>query len=105
MTPVEASVTRTGTNKGTVKITVASLPQPVSVMGSIEVSAKEIKATDVEVDPPAAITDPTIATGLQQGLTLEYKLSDDGKTLDVTNAALFTVLLGPSNTTIQLTKQ
>ena len=105
MTPVEASVTRTDTNKGTVKITVASAAAPVSVMGSIEVTATEIKATDVTVDPPTAIADPTVAAGLAQGLTLEYKLSDDGKTLDVTNATLFTVLLGPTNTTIKLTKQ
>ena len=110
MTAVEATVTRTGTNEGTVKLTITDTPPlphgPVSVMGSIKVTSTDIEVSNVVVEPMALLNaDPTVAAGLAQGLTLTYELSDDSSELDVTNAALFTVLLGPNNTTIKLTKQ
>ena len=109
MTAVEATVTRTGTNEGTVKLTVTDTPPlphgPVSVMGSIKVTATDIEVSNVVVEPMALLdANPTVAAGLAQGLTLTYELSDDGSELDVTNAALFTVLLGANNTTIKLSK-
>ena len=113
-TAVTAAVTRTGINKGTVALTVVDTPtgalMPISaikVEGSIEVTADEINATDLKVDPPAALTElpEGVAAGLMAGLTLTYELSDDGNKLDVTNTTLFGVLLGPNNTTIKLTKE
>ena len=107
MTPVEATVERTGTNKGTVKLTVTNPTGPVSVMGSIEVTATEIKATDVKVDPLAALDQlpAGVAAGLTAGLTLTYDLSDDGSELTVEEMILFAALLGPTNTKVTLTKQ
>ena len=107
MTPVAANVTRTDTNKGTVTITITNPTGPVSVMGSIEVTATEIIATDVEVTPEALLANlpPQVAAGLMAGVTLTYELSDDGSELTVEETTLFGALLGPANTKIKLTKQ
>ena len=107
MTPVEATVERTDTNKGTVKLTVTNPTGALSVMGSIEVTATEIKVSDIMVDPPTAVTllPEGAAAVLAQPQTLTYELSGDGSNLEVSNTTLFPVLLGPSNTELTLTKQ
>ena len=111
-TAVGAVVTRTDTNKGTVSLTVADTPQgapapavTTMVTGKIEVTASEIKVSDVDVTPPEVLAgvDPQIAAALTAGLTLTYDLSGDQ--LTVGNATLFPVLLGSTDTEITLTKQ
>ena len=110
---VMAAVTRTDTNKGTVALTIAdtiagsTMPfSSIKVEGSFEVTADEIKATDLKVDPPAALAQlpAGVAAGLTAGLTLTYELSDDGSELTVEEATLFGALLGPANTKITLDK-
>lgn len=111
LSQVTAEVTRTGTNKGEVSLTIATGPKgattgemimPITVKGSIEVTATEIMVSDVKVDPMAILQQyPALA----QDLTLTYKLSDDESKVTVGNAVLFPVLLGQTNAEVTLTKQ
>lgn len=105
-TAVEAVVTRTDTNKGTVSLTATSPVATTGVTGKIEVTATEIKVTDVEVTPREALGQlPGGAAALAQGLTLTYDLSDNGNELTVGNDTLFPVILVPTVTEVTLTKQ
>ena len=110
MTAVVAEITRTGTNKGTVSLTIANAPAlpnapaKIDVEGNIEVTADKITVSDIEVVPEEAVAGlPGGAGALAQGLTLTYELSDDGSELTVGNATLFAALLG--RTEITLTKE
>ena len=111
MSEVTAAVSRTGTNKGTVSLTIVDTPTgapmgvTTTVMGDIEVTSTEITVSDVAVEPMAVLAalPQELAAGLTAGLTLTYTLSDDGSELTIGNAALFTVLLGA--TEIKLTKE
>ena len=112
MSAVTAEVSRTGTNKGTVSLTIVDTPtavpaaaQTTEVMGTIEVTADDISVSDVAVDPVTLIDmlPDALSASLAEGLTLTYMLSDDGSELTVGNAALFTALLGA--TEIKLTKE
>ena len=110
MTLVAAEITRTGTNKGTVSLTISDSPAvppgPVEVTGNIEVTATEITVSDVMVDPQDVLDAVTGGDELlAQGVTLMYDLTDDGNQLEVTNSTLFPVLLTPTTTKLTLTKQ
>ena len=103
---VSAEVMRTGTNQGTVSLTISQVgvtdeSMTTKVSGSIEVTSSEITVSDVSVVPP----DPATAPLLADGLTLTYVLSDDESEVTVGNAMLFPALLGPTNSEITLTKQ
>ena len=108
MSAVTAEVTRTGTNKGTVSLTIVDTPtavpaaaQTTEVTGTIEVTADDISVSDVAADPPTVLA--ALPPAVAAGLTLTYTLADDGSELTVGNAALFTALLGV--TEVKLTKE
>ena len=107
-TAVTAKVARTGTNKGTVSLTITNTPPlptgSVEVMGSIEVSATEITVSNVGVEPMAVLAAaPAAAQLLEGGLTLEYDLSDDKLTVE--NETLFSTVLMLGTASLELTKQ
>ena len=108
MTLVAAEIARTGTNKGTVMLTItdspAVTPGPVEVTGNIEVTATVITVSGIMVEPMLVLAAiPGGAELITQDQPLTYDRSDDGSELTVSNAALFTALLGA--TEITLTKQ
>ena len=105
-TAVTAKVARTGTNKGTVSLTITDMPAlpqgPVEVTGNIEVSATEITVSNV--GPMALlVAQPAAAQLLEGGLTLEYDLSDDKLTVE--NETLFSTVLMLGTASLELTKQ
>ncbi len=107
-TAVAAEITRTGTNKGTVSLTITDTPAvppgPVEVTGNIEVTATVITVSGIMVNPMAVLAAlPGGAELLTQDQPLTYERSDDGSELTVGNATLFTALLG--RTEITLTKE
>ena len=99
-TVVEATISRTDTNMGTVSLAITNTPPvppatlpSVGVAGKIEVTATEITVTQAEVTPmEAAAGLPGGAEALTQ-LKLTYDLSDDGSELTV-GSELFPALLG-----------
>lgn len=107
MTAVTASVSTTGTNKGTVALTITNTPPSptappmIEVSGDIVVNATTIMVSNIMVDP----ADPALAAGLAQGVSLTYNLSDSGSELTVGNDVLFAALLGPTYMEVTLTKQ
>jgi hypothetical protein len=107
-TAVTAKVARTGTNKGTVSLTITDMPAspqgPVEVTGNIEVSATEITVSNVGVDPMALLSaHPAAAQLLEGGLTLEYDLSENKLTVE--NETLFSTVLMLGTASLELTKQ
>ena len=106
-TVVTADISRTDTNKGTVSLKITVSPaSSTTVEGSIEVTADKITVTEISVMPETAVADlPGGAGALKQGLTLMYKLLDDGSELEVSNTTLFPFLLGQDNSKLTLTKQ
>jgi hypothetical protein len=108
MTVVTAEILRTGTNKGTVSLTITDMPAspqgPVEVTGNIEVSATEITVSNVGVDPMALLSaHPAAAQLLEGGLTLEYDLSENKLTVE--NETLFSTVLMLGTASLELTKQ
>ena len=106
-TAVTADVTRTGTNKGSVSLTIADTPSGLvattTVTGDIEVTSTEITVSGIMVNPMAVLAAvPGGAELVAQDQTLTYTLSDDGSELTV-SAALFTALL--TVTEVELTKE
>jgi hypothetical protein len=110
-TAVTAKVARTGTNKGTVSLTIADTitgaPAPhlmTTVKGSIEVTSDEITVSNPVVMPEAVLAaNPAAVQLLAGGLTLEWDLSDDKLTVE--NETLFSTVLMLGTASLELTKQ
>jgi hypothetical protein len=111
MTVVTAEILRTGTNKGTVSLTIADTitgaPAPhlmTTVKGSIEVTSDEITVSNPVVMPEAVLAaNPAAVQLLAGGLTLEWDLSDDKLTVE--NETLFSTVLMLGTASLELTKQ